>query len=72
MKWIFVGNLRSGEAIYWQKGGDLAVEKDHERLVDPTPEETAEIYDRMSHLRPTRYAGELAGCPDNARAQEPF
>lgn len=54
MKWIFVGNLRSGEAIYWERGGSLAIEKDYQTLVDPTPEEKAEIYDRMSHLRPVK------------------
>lgn len=56
MKWIFVGNLRSGEAIYWQRSGALAIEKDYQYLVDPTPEETAEIYKTMSHLRPVKEA----------------
>ncbi len=56
MKWTFVGNLSSGEAIYWQKGGALAVEIDHQHLADPTPEQTAEIYERMSHLRPKEEA----------------
>jgi hypothetical protein len=55
-KWILVGHLGNGVAVYWQEGGGLAVEKDHRRLADPTPEETAEIYKTMSHLRPAKEA----------------
>jgi hypothetical protein len=55
-KWTLAGHLSSGEAVYWRKGGGLAVEKDHQHLVDPTSEETAEIYKRMSHLKPIKEA----------------
>jgi hypothetical protein len=51
-RWILVGHLGVGEAVYWQRGGGLAVEKDHQSLVEPTAEETAEIYRSMPHLRP--------------------
>jgi hypothetical protein len=52
--WTFVGTMNCGESIFWSKDSGLAVEKDHLRLVEATPEETAEIYKRMSHLIPTK------------------
>jgi hypothetical protein len=55
-KWILVGHLGNGVAVYYQKEGGLAVEKDQQHLVDPTPEERAEIYKTMSHLRPIEEA----------------
>jgi len=56
MKWILVGHLGTGEAVYRQNSGALAVEKDHQHLADPTPEEREEIYKTMSHLRPIKEA----------------
>ena len=55
--WTLAGHLSSGDAVYWQKGGVLAVEKEYQHLVEPTPEEKAEIYKTMSHLRPVKEAG---------------
>ena len=52
MKWIFVGSLGTGERVYYrQDNHGLAVEKDHQHLVDPTPEEKEEIMRTMSHVR---------------------
>lgn len=53
--WIFAGHLRSGEAVYREKGGSrLALEKDHKYLVNVTPEETAEIYKTILNTRPVK------------------
>ena len=57
MMWTFEGNLNCGEAIYRKKNGDLAIEKDLTNLVNPTPEERAEIYKRMPHLMPKKQEG---------------
>lgn len=63
MEWVFVGSLKTGERVYFNSDLDgddnLAVEKDHAHLVNPTPEERAEILETMSHLRALiRYAKE--------------
>jgi hypothetical protein len=54
--WTLAGHLSTGEAVYWQKGGGLAVGKDHAYLANATPEEKAEIYKTMSHLKPVKEA----------------
>ncbi|MBN1545726.1 MAG: hypothetical protein JW902_03610 [Syntrophaceae bacterium] len=55
MNWVFVGSLGTGERVYFNTDFDgednLAVEKDHAHLVDPTLEERAEILKTMSHVR---------------------
>jgi hypothetical protein len=55
MNWVFVGSLGTGERVYFNadldSDGNVAVEKDHTHLVDPTPEEWAEILKTMSHVR---------------------
>ena len=55
--YTFVGSLSTRESVFCSKDGDLAIEKEGRRLVDPTPEETAEIYKKMSHLIPVKEAG---------------
>lgn len=44
----FVGSLESGEAIYVSRQGEICIEKDHDFLVEATPEEKAEVRSRMS------------------------
>lgn len=55
MKWVFVGSLGSGERVYFNTDFDLdnnlAIEKDHAHLLDPTPEEMVEILKNLSHVR---------------------
>ena len=45
--WGQMGCLRSGEAVYCRRGGVVAVERDHEFLVEPTREELNEIIDMV-------------------------
>ena len=41
--WRRMCHLRSGEAVYCKLGGVIAVERDHEFLVEPTRKELDEI-----------------------------
>ena len=45
--WGQMGCLRSGEPVYCRRGGVLAVERDHEFLVEPTREELDEIIEMV-------------------------
>jgi hypothetical protein len=38
-----LGHLASGEAVYRDMKGELAIERDHEFLSSPNPEELTEI-----------------------------
>lgn len=51
--YTMIGHIKTGEAIYYNKPLGLAIEKDHEVLVCPSPEEEAEIYEIFPHLKPT-------------------
>jgi len=46
-----IGHLESGDAIYFNKTGGLAVEKDHQFLAYPTSKEVEEIYNLFPHIR---------------------
>jgi hypothetical protein len=45
------GTLKSGKRIYYA-GASLAVEMDHRYLIEPTPKERAEIFEKLPHLKP--------------------
>jgi hypothetical protein len=55
----FMGTLSSGESVFRSKDGGLGVEKDHRYLVDATPAETAEIYEKWPHIIPANKEGIL-------------
>lgn len=48
------GNLSTGEAIYQGEKGDLAIEKDHRYLVEPSALERAMILGEHPDLLPER------------------
>ena len=50
--YILVGHLKNGEAIYAKGQGLIAIEKDNEFLVEPTEEESAEVYKLCGFLIP--------------------
>ena len=52
LSWTFAGCLNSGESVFFTPAGDLAIEKDHAYLIEVTPEERAEIYQKWPHLNP--------------------
>ena len=45
--WWKMGCLRNGEAVYTRRGAVVAVERDHEFLVEPTREELNEIIEMV-------------------------
>lgn len=51
-RYAFVGSIGNGERVYLRPSdADLAVEKDHSYLEEPTDAERAEIMECMSHVR---------------------
>jgi len=50
--YTFIGSLSNGESVFYCKGKGLAIEKDHQHLVEPSPEEIKEIQLKFNHLQP--------------------
>ena len=50
-KCTFGGSLKSGEAFYFDKLWNLAVERDHQYLAEPTPAEETETYEKLTWLK---------------------
>lgn len=38
-----IGELKSGEGIYIDEGGNIAIERDHAHLIEPTRKELKEV-----------------------------
>ena len=50
-KWTFAGTY-NGEGVYYNpETKAIAIEKDHQYLVEPSPEEKVGIYKILSHLK---------------------
>lgn len=53
--YTFIGSIESGEAIFYcPDDKSLAIEKDHTCLVEPTPEEAAQVYKIFPSLKTTQ------------------
>ena len=50
MTWTIIGKLSTGEDVLVNENNDIAIERDHSRLCEPTAAEQWELYKRMSHL----------------------
>jgi hypothetical protein len=50
-KYLKVGSINSGDAVYFKFGDEVMIEKDHQYLVEPSPVEREEIYKLFIHLK---------------------